>query len=101
MSDRSEESADSDLPAFDIAETLRANADQARAVEAARPPPEDGRNHRKWRDYGLLLAAGNGVLLAPLLAMPINLVTLLFGGSGAILYTIGLTWVYVMVLSEY
>jgi hypothetical protein len=80
---------------------LRANlaADAAKGLNQV--VLENRRPSRRKRDYWLVLAGGNVVFAGAMLLAHKNVVTLVFGFSGMVFFSIGLTWIMWAVLDDY
>lgn len=76
---------------------------QNRATEAAfaKPLILNKKPTRRRKDYLISLLLGNGLICLTVALLPINVVTLVYGFSGIVLYTIGLTWIMWGVMSNY
>lgn len=78
-----------------LAENQRIEARYAKPVDLSRP------RSRRARDYWIAMILGN-VLIAGLVAiLPKNPVVLLFGLSGLVMFSAGITWVMWVVMSDY
>lgn len=62
---------------------------------------EQRRPSRRKRDYWLVLTAGNLVFGGFMILAHKNVISLVFGFSGMIFFSIGLTWIMWMVLDDY
>lgn len=56
---------------------------------------------RKRRDYWLVLLGGNLLIVGGTSLVNLNVVSLLFAGSGLILFNLGVTWVMWQVIDDY
>ena len=80
---------------------LRANlaAEVAKGLnQVVLQPP---RSSRRKRDYWLVLAGGNLVFAGAMLLAHKNAISLVFGFSGMVFFSIGLTWIMWAVLDDY
>ena len=66
--------------------------------ELAPAPP---RSHRRTQDYWIMLAGGNALIGAAMALGQFNAVSLVYGGSSAVLYSLGLTWIVWVVMDRY
>ena len=64
-------------------------------------PVDRPRSKRRRRDFWLLLLGGNGLFAGSVAVIGPNPVTLIYAFSGAILFTVGLTWVMWFVMDDY
>jgi len=78
---------------------LKENHEAQQAVEKRDLPPMAKR--RKRRDYLIVMTSGNGLLVGLYWLLPSNLVTAVFTLSGIVLLSIGVTWAFFMVMSDY
>lgn len=80
---------------------LRANLERAKEDGLdeliLRPKPMS----RRKKDYWLMLIGGNLLLVALVVLMAKNVVSLVFGGSGMIFYSLALTWIMWFVMDDY
>lgn len=98
VNDPSDEASHSGLT---IDEALRANVAKENPSAQA-PPAKPLRAHRrKRRDYFWAMAAGNACFLGVLLFVPLNPITVLFALSGALVFSLGLTWVMWFLIGRY
>tara|TARA_R110002111_G_scaffold112223_4_gene172027 strand:+ start:740 stop:1093 length:354 start_codon:yes stop_codon:yes gene_type:complete len=76
---------------------------QNHAIEAEHEKPLvlNKKPTRRRKDYIIVLLLGNGLIVLTVAILPVNVVTLVYGFSGVVLYTIGLTWVMWAVMSNY
>lgn len=56
---------------------------------------------RKKKDYLISLLLGNGLICLTVAILPLHVVTLVYGFSGIVLFTVGLSWVMWVVMSDY
>ncbi len=56
---------------------------------------------RKRKDYLIALLLGNGLICLAVAILPLHVVTLVYGLSGIVLYTVGLSWIMWTVMSDY
>ena len=82
-------------PAQILAENQRIEARYAKAVDTTPP-----RSHR-GRDYWIVLLLGNALLAGLIAILPKNPVVLLFGLSGIVMFSAGITWVMWVVMGDY
>lgn len=61
------------------------------------PPVDNSARRRHWRDYWLILLLGNTVLGLAAWFLP-GIIVLVYAGSGMIMLTLSITWLYVFVL---
>jgi hypothetical protein len=80
---------------------LRANLARAQAQGENEVIPARRRLSRRKRDYWLLLALGNALVVGIVLAVGINAMTLAFGFTGIVVLSLVLTWIMWMVLDDY
>jgi hypothetical protein len=80
---------------------LRDNLARANAQGLNEVIPQRRRPSRRKRDYWLMLAGGNLLVVGAVLALHANAVTLIFGLSAVVLFTLGLTWVMWAVMDDY
>lgn len=66
--------------------------------ELAPSPP---RSNRRTQDYWIMLAGGNALIGAAMALGQFNAVSLVYGGSAAVLYSLGLTWIVWVVMDRY
>lgn len=85
----------------EVHEILRANLNQANEAGLNEVVLRPKRISRRKRDYWLMLIGGNLALVGLVLVLQKNVVTLVFGGSGIIFYSIGLTWIMWFVMDDY
>ena len=85
----------------DVHAMLRDNAARARAQGLNEVIPQRRRPSRRKRDYWLMLVGGNLLVVGAVLGLHSNVVTLIFGLSAVILFTLGLTWVMWAVMDDY
>lgn len=57
--------------------------------------------HRRRRDYFLLLVGGNVVIIGSVALARFNMISVLFGLAGVIVFSLGLTWVMWQVMGRY
>ena len=86
-------------PESDVVKMLRANHEARKAVETPIDPAKP--KNRKRRDYILVMVAGNAFLIGLFWFLPSNAVTAIFALSGIVLFSIGVTWAFFMVMSDY
>ena len=86
--------------ANDVHEMLRDNLEHANAAGLNDVAAPAKRRSRRKRDFWLLLFAGNAPF-AFFVFKGGSVVTLLYAGSGIILFTIGLSWVMWVVMDDY
>jgi len=87
----------------DVHDLLRQNVERERAAGLDRLKSMEPRQSRRKRDFLMLLAAGNGVLLG-VLAFGLsegNAFIMGSAGAGMLLFTIGVTWIMWGVMSDY
>jgi hypothetical protein len=82
---------------YAIRQELRAREQASGLDEIAPRPP---RVSRRKRDYWLLMAVGNA-LLVTLMLLSGNVVTLVFAGAGIVIYSLGVTWVMWQIMGDY
>ena len=90
--------AEQDLAPVDVREIRKEYASVLAESESGRIPPR--RRSRRLRDYIILMVLGN-LALAGGAVLGGSLVSLVFGLSGCLLFSIGTTWVMWMVLDGY
>ncbi len=56
---------------------------------------------RRKRDFWLLLIGGNGFIVGSVAFLGTNVVTVMFGFAGVVLFSIGLTWIMWQVMGRY
>jgi len=86
-------------PPIDSIEILRQN-------QKARSPTEQPVNlappqSRRRRDYWTILIAGNAAIATMVAVMHKNVAVLVFGLSGAVVFSIGVTWVIWVVMDDH
>lgn len=86
-------------PPIDVFDILREN--QQASVPTEKPPSLERQKSRRARDYWLTLVAGNAAIATLVAVMHKNLVVLVFGLSGAVVFSIGLTWVMWVVMDDH
>lgn len=59
------------------------------------------RKSRRKRDFWLLLVGGNLAIIGAVVVTNINVVTVIFGLSGLIIFSLGLSWVMWQVMDKY
>jgi hypothetical protein len=59
------------------------------------------RRSRRGRDYWTVLLVGNALLVGLVAVLPKNPFTLVYGFSGVVVFSVGLTWVVWGVMSDY
>ena len=77
--------------------------EQNKAVADASTEPLQFRPRRSRRksDYVFAMVCGNAAAILIIAFLPKNAVTLAFGFSGMVLFSVGLTWVMWMVMDDY
>ena len=80
---------------------LRDNVARAQAAGLDEVIPQRRRPSRRKRDYWLMLGVGNLLVVGAVLGLHQNAVTLVFGLSAVVLFTLGLTWVMWAVMDDY
>lgn len=80
---------------------LRANAARAQARGANAVILQPRRPSRRKRDYWMLLVGGNLLIVALVFGLHPNVVTVVFGFSGVIFFSLGLSWVMWVVMDDY
>ncbi|MBI2516091.1 MAG: hypothetical protein HYV95_04180 [Opitutae bacterium] len=91
-----EPSADHDV--YAIRQQIRAR-EQAAGFDELKPLPP--RRSRRRRDYWMLMLLGNGFFGAAALIGHSNPVVFVAGLGGAIIFSIGLTWVMWFIMENY
>jgi predicted phage tail protein len=88
-------------PPVDVHQVLRDNLarENAAGMNAVKPVPP--RRSRRKRDYWLVLIFGNLAIAATVHLAGGNVVTVVYGFSGIILLSSGLTWVMWFVMDDY
>ena len=86
--------------ANDVHAILQANLDRANAEGHNDVSLKPKRASRRKRDYWMLLIGTNLFFLICMAVAP-NIGTLIFGGAGIILVSIGLTWIMWFVMDDY
>jgi hypothetical protein len=56
---------------------------------------------KRWRDFWLLLVGGNLLIVGSVVGLGPNVVTVMFGFGGVILFSISVTWIMWQVMSRY
>lgn len=85
--------------AMDIAEILREN-------QLKSPPPEPPLKQKPWlsrrmRHYLIAMTAGNAFFVSTLLFFGVGAFSAIFGLSGIVLFSTGLTWAMLVVMEDY
>ena len=80
---------------------LRANVAQAEAKGLNEVTPQPRRLSRRKRDFWLLLAGGNLLVIAAVLLTHKNVLTLIFGLSATVFFSLTLIWVMWFVIDDY
>jgi len=88
-------------PENEVHAILRSNVAHAKARGLHEVIPQRRRPSRRRRDYWLMLAGGNLLVVGAVLALHANVVTLIFGLSAVVLFSLGLTWVMWFVMDDY
>jgi len=85
----------------EVHEILRANLERAKEDGLDELILRPKRLSRRKQDYWLLLIGGNVLFAGLVLLMAKNIVSLVFGGSGMIFYSLALTWIMWFVMDDY
>ncbi len=56
---------------------------------------------KRWRDFWLLLIGGNLLIAGSVVVLGLNVVTVMFGFGGVVLFSISLTWIMWQVMGRY
>ena len=80
---------------------LRANVARAEAQGLNQVVPQRRRPSRRKRDFWLLFISGNLLVVATVSGLHLNVVTLIFGLSGIVMFSLGLIWVMWVVMDDY
>jgi hypothetical protein len=83
----------------DVYEILKRNKTAADIL--AEPFEVRTRRSRRTRDYWIVMVLGNAAIFGAILLLPKNVLTLSFGCSGAVLYSVGISWVMWFVMDDY
>ena len=86
-------------PSNDVHSILEQNKVVADA--SAEPLEFTPRRSRRKSDYVFAMICGNAAMIVIVAFLPKNAVTLAFGFSGMVLYSVGVTWVMWMVMDDY
>jgi hypothetical protein len=86
-------------PPHDVYQILKQN--KTIADSTAEPLDLTPRRSRRTRDYLMVMVLGNAAIIGAILVLPKNAVTLAFGFSGAVLYSVGISWVVWVVMDDY
>ncbi|MFH1497206.1 MAG: hypothetical protein ABII82_05200 [Verrucomicrobiota bacterium] len=82
----------------DVQTIRRANLAGEQAHKDSLLPPVDGSARRRhWNDFWTVMLLGNGVLGLIAWLVP-NVVVFVYAGSGMVVFSLGVTWLYVVVL---
>ena len=71
------------------------------AEAGSKPLAPPVKRSRRRKDYILAMIGGNAVMILAIAILPKNPVVLIFGFSGVVLYSVGITWVMWMVMDDY
>jgi hypothetical protein len=88
-------------PANDVQALLQANTAHEAAAGLHALTPQAPRRSRRKRDYWISLFAAYAVIGGALKIASLNLMSIAFAAAGAIIVTLGLTWIYWFVLDDY
>jgi len=80
---------------------LRANVARAEAQGLNQVIPQRRRPSRRKRDFWLLFVSGNLLVVASVSGLHRNAVTLVFGLSAIVMFSLGLIWVMWVVMDDY
>lgn len=80
---------------------LRANLARAQAKGENEVIPQPRRPSRRKRDFWLLFIGGNLLFAGAVGALDKNAVTVIFGFSGMVFFSLGLIWVMWVVMDDY
>jgi hypothetical protein len=80
---------------------LRANVAQAEAKGLNEVIPQPRRPSRRKRDFWLLLAGGNLLVVGTVGVLHKNVITVIFGFSAMVFFSLGLIWVMWVVMDDY
>lgn len=83
-----------------LKENLTRALGQKQVDEAEKPIEFNAPSNRKRRDYLLLLLV-NCVLIAPIFILGADMLVLVASLTAAFIYTVGLSWIMWIVLSDY
>ncbi len=64
-------------------------------------PPDRPRPNQRRKDFWLLLIGGNLAIIGVTVLSGGNLISVLFGAAGVIMFSLGLTWVMWFVMDRY
>jgi hypothetical protein len=87
-------------PPTDVHEVLRENLRREQAAGMYDIPPPRRRSRRRL-DYWLVLIAGNLAITAFIYLTRANAITVVFGVSGIVLFSAGLTWIMWVLMDDY
>jgi hypothetical protein len=88
-------------PDNDVMAMLRLNKEREAQREINGPITHVPKKSRRLRDYLLSLIGGNLFIIAVVWINGLNPVTLIYGFSGIILLSAGLSWVMFQVMDDY
>jgi hypothetical protein len=63
--------------------------------------PAPRRSNRRTQDFWVMLAGGNALIVGAMALTQFSPVSLVYGGSGAVLYSLGLAWIVWVVMDRY
>jgi hypothetical protein len=88
-------------PLNDVQALLKANTAHEAAAGVHELTPQAPRRSRRKRDYWISLLAAYAAIGGALKIASFNLMSIAFATAGAIIVTLGLTWIYWFVLDDY
>jgi len=88
-----------ETPPRDAATILRENQEiEARYVKPIEIVPATS---RRKRDYWIVLAFGNSLIVGLIAMLPKNPAVLIYGLSGLVIFSVGITWIMWAIVDDY